>query len=294
MLLLTLLSFFFYIKGLVRKYLFNRPTNNRFVKDLPIDVLSYNLCKREKKSLWKRFWPNLQRPQTRYFGLNVFPGLFTQPAEDLSSAQKHMMRKMAKDLKLTSGIRILDLGCFSPAFISYLSKNFDVYIDGLTSSPSRYHMCRSLDLTGCNFYLTEYEDFNSPLPYHRIYSSTPFINQDKEFLEKIKSDLIDDGYFLFFLLCGKSIDPWLNQELGLLDKEHNLVLGLPDKEYNLDSKRLVLSRLEDLTTHYDKTLLLKSWLCTNILGYHSLGLLSGCLRARKMLLHQYLLKRQEI
>jgi cyclopropane-fatty-acyl-phospholipid synthase len=223
------------------------------------------------------------KAETIYFGLNVFPGLFSHPGEDLSSAQKNMMRKIARNLSLTPGIRILDIGCASPALIKYLSKTYDVYIDGITSSPSRHQMCSSLGLKGCNFYFGDYKDFTSPLPYHRIYSSAPFIQQDKEFLQKTRSHLLDGGGFLFFLLQGESLDPWINKELSLLSRERTT--------YNFEENGLFLSRLDDLTSHYNKTLLLKSWLCTNKLGYYTLGLLSGCLRARKMLLCQCLLTR---
>nr|WIL02822.1 cyclopropane-fatty-acyl-phospholipid synthase [Cedratvirus borely] len=278
MFLLALFSFFFRLKGL-----FTQRPKNPFIRDFPTDVLAYNLCKREKPSWWKRFLPDISKQGTWYFALNVFPGLFSHSGEDLSSAQKNMMRKIARNLSLSPGIRILDIGCASPALIKYLSQTYDVYIDGLTSSPSRYQMCSSLNLKGCNFYLGDYDTFTSPLPYHRVYSSTIFIQQDKEFLEKVRSHLLDDGYFLFFLLQGKSLDSWINKELSLLDKEF--------KPQELDAQGLFLSRLDDLTCDYNKTLLLKSWLCENKLGNYTLGLLSGCLRARKMRLYQCLLKR---
>ncbi|SPN79342.1 S-adenosyl-L-methionine-dependent methyltransferase [Brazilian cedratvirus IHUMI] len=281
MLLLTLFSIFLYLKSLVERFLFPSKMRNPFVRDLPTDVLSYNLCKREKPS--RRFFPNFKKPKTTFFALNVFPGLFSPSTETLSQAQKSMMRKIGRNLSLTPGTRILDIGCSSPALISYLSQTYDVYIDGLTSSPSRYEMCCSLDLKGCNFYLSDFGEFTSPLPYHRIYSSTPFIYQDDTFLQKIRSHLLDDGYFLCFLLQGESLHSWLNMELGLMDKE--LVL---------DRQDLLLSRLDDLTLHYDKTLLLKSFLCENKLGNYTLGVLSGCLRARRMRLYQCLFKREQV
>nr|WIL04627.1 S-adenosyl-L-methionine-dependent methyltransferase [Cedratvirus duvanny] len=278
---MLLFSFFMRLVGF---YFFPKPV--KFCRDLPTDVLSYNICKREKPSWWKRLWPSLGKKKTTYFALNIFPGLFSYSGEDLSSAQKNMMRKIAKNLSLTPGARILDIGCSSPELIKYLSQTYDVYIDGVTSSPSRYEACSSLALRGCNFYLVDYQDFSSPLPYHRVYSSNLFINQDREFMEKTRLHLLDGGYFLFFLLQGESLHSWVNKELGLKDKR----LSLDD----LNGQGLTLACLEDLSSHYDKTLLLKSISCENKLGNYTLGLLSGCLRARKMLLYQCLLRRHEV
>lgn len=280
MFLLTLFSFFFWLKS----FFMPRPTKNPFVRNLPTDVLSYNLCKREKPVC---SWSLFNKPKTVYFALNVFPGIFPPSSStNLSEAQKKMMGWFVPALRLTPGMRILDVGCFSPALISYLSQNYDVYIDGLTSSPSRYELCSSLGLKRCNFYLGDYDEFSSPLPYHRIYCSTPFISQSKEFLQKTRSHLLDGGHFLFFLLQGQSPHSWLNVELGL--KKPSMSLE------QLNREGLFLSFLEDLTPDYDITLLTKSYACQNKLGQYTLAVLSGCLRARKMLLYQCSLRREEV
>ena len=70
-------------------------------------------------------------------------GYFTDPANDLDTAQRDKMAHIAAKLNLRPGMRVLDIGCGWGGMAFYLNRHFDVDVVGITLSEEQIKYARA-------------------------------------------------------------------------------------------------------------------------------------------------------
>lgn len=130
-------------------------------------------------------------------------GYFTDPENDLETAQFDKKRLLASKLLLKPGQRILDIGCGFGGLALYLAKNFDVDVTGITLSEEQHKIAiQRAEKEGLShrvdFRLRDYREETEP--YDRIVSVGMFeavgVQHYPEFFAQIKGLLKPDGVAL--------------------------------------------------------------------------------------------------
>ncbi len=136
-------------------------------------------------------------------------GLFSQKETTLDGAQRAKFERAAQKLRISSGDRVLDLGCGWGGLSCFIARTFGCSVTSLTISQQQYNYTKELIKTQgledlIDLRLEDYRD------HQGLYDKIVSIEMieavgDKymdEFIEKVDSLLVSDGLLLFQMITS--------------------------------------------------------------------------------------------
>ena len=187
------------------------------------------------------------------------------PNETLEEAQQNKINHIIKKLNLSAGQKVLDIGCGWGSMCFSIAKQSECEVTGVTLSRNQYEYCKKkakeLKLDNqCSFELLDYRHLKGK--YHRVVSVGMLEHVGRKFykifFKKINDLMTDDGVSLIHTIGSTDpkgppqpfIQKWIFPG-GLVPSGSDLIDAV-------EKTGLVLSDMESLIHHYDKTL--KAWL----------------------------------
>ena len=187
------------------------------------------------------------------------------PNETLEEAQKNKINHIIKKLDLRPGQSVLDIGAGWGSLCFEIAKQSECEVTGITLSSNQYKFCvqkaKELKLDNqCHFQLLDYRELKGK--FNRIVSVGMLEHVGrkfyKTFFKKINNLMTDDGVALIHTIGSTEPkgppQPFIQKYIfpgGLVPSGSDLVDAV-------EKTGLVLSDMESLIHHYDKTLV--SWL----------------------------------
>ncbi len=187
------------------------------------------------------------------------------PKETLEDAQKNKINHIIKKLNLRPGQKVLDIGCGWGAMCFSIAQQSECEVTGVTLSKNQYDYCikkaKELKLDNqCYFELLDYRHLKGK--FHRVVSVGMLEHVGrkfyKTFFKKINDLMTEDGLSLIHTIGSTDPkgppQPFIQKYIfpgGLVPSGSDLLEAL-------EKTGLVLSDMESLIHHYDKTL--KAWL----------------------------------
>ena len=192
-------------------------------------------------------------------------GYFKSPNDTLEEAQQNKINHIIKKLDLHPGLRILDVGCGWGGMCFEIARQSECEVTGITLSKNQYEYCikkaKELKLDNqCHFELVDYRKTEGK--FNRIVSCG-FLEHTgrkfyKTFFKKLNNLMTDDGISLIHSIGSTEPksppQPWITSNIfpgGLIPSGSDLIDAI-------EKTGLVISDMESLIRHYDKTL--KAWL----------------------------------
>ena len=185
--------------------------------------------------------------------------------ETLEDAQQNKINHIIKKLNLRPGQKVLDIGCGWGSMCFEIAKQSECEVTGITLSKNQYEHCKKkakeLKLDNqCHFELVDYRHLKGK--FHRIVSVGMLEHVGrkfyKTFFKKINDLMTDDGVSLVHTIGSTSPKgppaPFIQKYIfpgGLVPSGSDLMDAV-------EKTGLVLSDMESLIHHYDKTL--EAWL----------------------------------
>jgi cyclopropane-fatty-acyl-phospholipid synthase len=185
--------------------------------------------------------------------------------ETLEDAQQNKIDHIIKKLNLRPSQKVLDIGCGWGSMCFEIAKQSECEITGITLSKNQYEYCKKkakeLKLDNqCHFELIDYRHLDGK--FHRIVSVGMLEHVGrkfyKTFFKKINDLMTDDGVSLIHTIGSTSPKsppaPFIQKYIfpgGLVPSGSDLMDAV-------ENTGLILSDMESLIHHYDKTL--KAWL----------------------------------
>ena len=185
--------------------------------------------------------------------------------ETLEQAQQNKINHIIKKLNLRLGHKVLDIGCGWGSMCFSIAKQSECEVTGVTLSKNQYEYCKKkakeLGLDNqCNFELLDYRQLKGK--FHRVVSVGMLEHVGrkfyKTFFRKINDLMTEDGLSLIHTIGSTDPkgppQPWIQKYIfpgGLVPSGSDLIEAI-------EKTGLVLSDMESLIHHYDKTL--KAWL----------------------------------
>ena len=187
------------------------------------------------------------------------------PNETLEEAQQNKINHIIKKLNLSPGQTVLDIGSGWGSMCFEIARQSECEVTGYTLSKNQYNYCvnksKELKLDNqCHFELSDYREIKGK--FNRIVSVGMLEHVGrkfyKTFFNKINTLMTDDGLSLIHTIG--SVDPkgppqpFINRYIfpgGIVPSASDLI-------DSVEKTGLVLSDMESLILHYDKTL--ESWL----------------------------------
>ena len=186
-------------------------------------------------------------------------------SETLEEAQQNKINHIIKKLDLRHGKTVLDIGCGYGSMCFEIAKQSECEVTGYTLSKNQYDYCvkkaKELKLDNqCHFELSDYREIKGK--FNRIVSVGMLEHVGrkfyKTFFKKIKNLMTDDGLSLIHTIGSTAHKappaPFIQKYIfrgGLVPSGSDLI-------ESLEKTGLILSDMESLIHHYDKTL--KVWL----------------------------------
>ena len=187
------------------------------------------------------------------------------PNETLEEAQQNKINHIIKKLNLRPGQKILDIGCGWGSMCFEIARQSECEVTGVTLSKNQYEFCKKkakeLKLDNqCHFELLDYRQLNGK--FHRVVSVGMLEHVGrkfyKTFFKKINDLMTDDGISLIHTIGSTAPKgppaPFIQKYIfpgGLVPSGSDLIDAVEKTD-------LILSDMESLIHHYDKTL--KAWL----------------------------------
>jgi cyclopropane-fatty-acyl-phospholipid synthase len=143
---------------------------------------------------------------------------YWEKASTLDEAQERKLDLICRKLKLSAGIRVLDIGCGWGGLAKYAAEKYNVSVTGITISEEQAKLaaenCRDLPV---DIRIQDYRDIHEK--FDRIVSVGMFEHVGYKNYAKFMGtafDLLEDeGIFLLHTIGGnkpvKSTDPWINK-----------------------------------------------------------------------------------
>lgn len=194
-------------------------------------------------------------------GLQYSCAYFTNDDNTLEQAQRNKLRLLAAKLKLSPGLKILDIGCGWGDLALYLARLADVEVVGVTLSKEQFELANArarkagLD-NRVRFELKDYRKVEDR--FDRIVSVGMFehvgVHHYGEFFGKINELMDDDGLALIHSIGHMSppgtASPWLRKYIfpGAYSPALSEVFEV------VEQNSLWVTDLEFLRLHYAKTL----------------------------------------
>jgi cyclopropane-fatty-acyl-phospholipid synthase len=189
---------------------------------------------------------------------------FTDPGDDLETAQLNKKRHLAAKLLLKPGQRVLDIGSGWGGLALYLARECGVEVTGLTLSTEQHKLATeraaAAGLSDCvRFHLKDYREETGT--YDRIVSVGMFehvgIVQFRTFFDKIKGLLAEDGVAMLHAIGrgdGPGVtNPWIRKYIFPGGYSPALSEVLP----TVEKSGLWVTDIEILRLHYAETL--RAW-----------------------------------
>ena len=187
------------------------------------------------------------------------------PNETLEEAQQNKINHIIKKLDLRPGQKVLDIGCGWGSMCFEIAKQSECEVTGVTLSKNQYEYCikkaKELKLDNqCYFELLDYRQLKGK--FNRVVSVGMLEHVGrkfyKTFFKKINDLMTDDGLSLIHTIGSTDPkgppQPFIQKYIfpgGLVPSGSDLIDAV-------EKTGLVLSDMESLIHHYDKTL--KAWL----------------------------------
>ena len=183
------------------------------------------------------------------------------PNETLEEAQQNKINHIIKKLNLKPGQNVLDIGCGWGSMCFEIAKQSECEVTGITLSKNQYEYCvkktKELKLDNqCHFELIDYRKIKGK--FNRIVS-VGFLEHVgrkfyKTFFKKLNNLMTEDGISLIHTIGSTDHKaapaPFIQKYIfrgGLVPSGSELIEALEKTD-------LVLSDMESLIHHYDKTL----------------------------------------
>ena len=186
---------------------------------------------------------------------------FLNKNSDLEAAQLQKKRHLASKLRLTQGLKILDIGSGWGGLALYLSKVSKANVTGLTLSEEQYLISkqRAEEENLSNLVRFELKDYrNENNQFDRIVSVGMFEHVGKrnykEFFRKINDLLVDDGIMVLHFIgrvdAPHAINPFIRKYIfpGADLPSLSEVIKM------IEPTSLMVTDIEILRTHYAETL----------------------------------------
>ena len=187
------------------------------------------------------------------------------PQDTLEDAQQNKINHIIKKLDLRPGQKVLDIGCGWGSMCFSIAKQSECEVTGVTLSKNQYDYCikksKELKLDNqCHFELLDYRHLKGK--FHRVVSVGMLEHVGrkfyKTFFRKINNLMTEDGLSLIHTIGSTDPkgppQPFIQKYIfpgGLVPSGSDLIEAI-------EKTGLVLSDMESLIHHYDKTL--KAWL----------------------------------
>ena len=185
--------------------------------------------------------------------------------ETLEDAQQNKINHIIKKLNLRPGQKVLDIGCGWGSMCFEIAKQSECEVTGITLSKNQYDYCKKkakeLKLDNqCHFELIDYRHLDGK--FHRIVSVGMLEHVGrkfyKTFFKRINDLMTDDGVSLIHTIGSTTPKgppaPFIQKYIfpgGLVPSGSDLMDAV-------ENTGLILSDMESLIHHYDKTL--EAWL----------------------------------
>jgi len=185
--------------------------------------------------------------------------------DTLEEAQQNKINHIIKKLDLRPGQKVLDIGCGWGSMCFSIAKQSKCEVTGVTLSKNQYDYCikksKELKLDNqCHFELLDYRHLKGK--FHRVVSVGMLEHVGrkfyKTFFKKINNLMTDDGLSLIHTIGSTDPkgppQPFIQKYIfkgGIVPSGSDLIDAI-------EKTGLVLSDMESLIHHYDKTL--KAWL----------------------------------
>jgi len=185
--------------------------------------------------------------------------------ETLEEAQQNKINHIIKKLDLKPGQKVLDIGCGWGSMCFEIAKQSECEVTGVTLSKNQYEYCvkKSKELkidNQCHFELLDYRHLEGK--FHRVVSVGMLEHVGrkfyKTFFKKINELMTEDGLSLIHTIGSTDPkgppQPFIQKYIfpgGLVPSGSDLMDAV-------EKTGLILSDMESLICHYDKTL--KAWL----------------------------------
>jgi len=185
--------------------------------------------------------------------------------ETLEEAQQNKINHIIKKLNLRPGHKVLDIGCGWGSMCFEIAKQSECEVTGITLSENQYKYCvtkaKELKIDNqCHFELLDYRHLKGS--FHRVVSVGMLEHVGrkfyKTFFKKINDLMTDDGLSLIHTIGStgpkEPPQPFIQKYIfpgGLVPSGSDLISAV-------EKTGLVLTDMESLIHHYDKTL--KAWL----------------------------------
>ncbi len=178
-------------------------------------------------------------------------------ADTVDDAQKAKLDMAARKLKLSEGMRLLDVGCGWGGTARYLSEQYGVHVTGVTVSEEQAayaeEFCKGLPV---DIELKDYRDMNGK--FDAILSIGMFehvgYKNYRPFMKQIRDLLKPDGLFLLHTIGGNQsvigTDQWISKYIF-----PNSMLPSPAQLTSSIEGVFVLEDWHNFGPHYEKTLM---------------------------------------
>lgn len=165
-------------------------------------------------------------------------------ADTLDSAQERKLALVCAKLRLTPGMRVLDIGCGWGSFAKYAAENFGVHVTGITISAEQAdfarNSCRSLPVS---IELRDYRDFSAE-PFDRIVSLGMFEHVEyknhHDYFACVERNLASEGLFLLHTIVkdgsGTTSDPFIRKYVfpqGMIPGKHMLHATIAEESFTM-------------------------------------------------------------
>jgi len=192
-------------------------------------------------------------------------GYWKSPTDKLEDAQQNKINHIIKKLDLKPGQSVLDIGAGWGSMCFEIARQSECQVTGVTLSENQYQYCikkaKELKLDNqCHFKLSDYRQLKGK--FHRVVSVGMLEHVGrkfyKTFFKKLNNLMTDDGLSLIHTIGStKPKDPpqpFIQKYIfpgGLVPSGSDLIDAVEKTD-------LILSDMESLILHYDKTL--NAWL----------------------------------
>ncbi|MFI5140386.1 MAG: cyclopropane fatty acyl phospholipid synthase [Sphingobacteriales bacterium] len=185
---------------------------------------------------------------------------YWENASTLDEAQEHKLDLICRKLKLSPGLRVLDIGCGWGGLAKYAAEKYNVSVTGITISMEQAKLavenCHDLPV---DIRIQDYRDMHEK--FDRIVSVGMFEhvgykNYDK-FMAAVSGLLEDEGIFLLHTIGGnepvKNTDPWINKYIF-----PNSMIPSPEQICKAISGKFRIEDWHNFGRHYYLTIM--AWL----------------------------------
>ena len=186
---------------------------------------------------------------------------FTDPAQDLETAQLRKKQHIAAKLLLKPGLRVLDIGCGWGGLGIYLAQQLGAEVTGITLSTEQLAIANARVAAAglddrAHFHLRDYRHETGS--FDRIVSVGMFehvgVNHYGEFFSTLRKCLADDGVALLHTIGRRdspgSTNPWLQKYIF----PGGYSPSLSELSAAIERSGLWISDIEVLRLHYADTL----------------------------------------